>query len=311
MPAVVVVALVLGVVLVVVLLAVTYWWAWQLVHPRRTPLYFRPEEYGLAVEEISIPGPRGALRAWYLPARNGCTLICCHGINDNRSQWVPRVARLHASGGYGALMFDFAGHGESDASLVTYGVREAGDVAAVVAYLRSRGDVAMGRLGILGLSLGAITATLAAAGMPELRVVVLESGFADLPHDVGKLFHRFTGAPTFPFAWLIVFWGQRICGIRLAEIHPARVIGQISPRAVLIIADLEDGLADEPYDGEQLYAHAGEPKELWQVAGAAHVKAFETAPEEWIARVGGFLDQYLAAPVGEGAPLGHEAREDA
>jgi pimeloyl-ACP methyl ester carboxylesterase len=251
------------------------------------------------VEEVAIASPRGTLRGWYLPARNGRTLICCHGINDNRSQWVPRVASLYARGGYGALMFDFAGHGESDTSLVTYGVREASDVVAVVDYLRRRGDVDMDQLGILGLSLGAITATLAMVIVPELRVAVLESGFADLVHDLGKLFKRFTGLPAVPFAWLIVFWGQRISGIRLAEIRPARVIGRISPRAVFIISDLADALADEPYDGEQLYSNAGVPKELWQVSGAAHVKAFETAPEEWTRRIGDFLDQHLGALVGE------------
>lgn len=281
--------------LTALLVGFSYVRARVLLTPRRTLPSLRPADLGLSVEDVRIPGPRGSLAAWYLPARNGCTLICCHGIHDNRGQWLDQVARLHGRSGYGAVLFDFSGHGESDGRLVTYGARETLDVAAVLAYLQERGDVDMTRIGILGYSLGAITAILAAADIPELECVVVESGFADVHRDLGVLFRRYLGLPSFPFANLIVFFAELMSGVRLAEIRPARVIGRISPRAVLIIADLKDELANEPYDGEHLYAAAGEPKQLWQVADAHHVRAFQLMPDEWIARVGGFLDEYLAS----------------
>jgi uncharacterized protein len=281
--------------LTALLVGFSYVRARVLLTPRRTLPSLRPADLGLSVEDVRIPGPRGSLAAWYLPARNGCTLICCHGIHDNRGQWLDQVARVHRRSGYGAVLFDFSGHGESDGRLVTYGARETLDVAAVLAYLQERGDVDMTRIGILGYSLGAITAILAAADIPELECVVVESGFADVHRDLGVLFRRYLGLPSFPFANLIVFFAELMSGVRLAEIRPARVIGRISPRAVLIIADLKDELANEPYDGEHLYAAAGEPKQLWQVADAHHVRAFQLMPDEWIARVGGFLDEYLAS----------------
>lgn len=267
----------------------------KLLTPMRRPLEHHPEECGVAVEEVTIAGPRGKLAAWYLPAVNGCTLICCHGIHDNRGQWIRQMARLRARSGYGALMFDFCGHGESEGSLVTYGVREAEEIGAAIAYLRARGDVDPGRLGVMGYSLGAISAVLAAVRYPELRCVVIESGFADLLTDIKALFRRYTGLPSFPFAAIVVALGQRLAGVRLADIRPARVIGHLSPRGVLIISDLQDDLANEPYDGEQLYAAAGEPKQLWQVPDAGHVWAYDTHPDEWIVRVGDFLDAHLAA----------------
>lgn len=267
----------------------------RLLTPRRTVAQRHPRDYGLQVEDVRIPGPRGQLAAWYIPARNGCTLICCHGIHDNRGQWVEQIARLHRRSGYGALLFDFVGHGESEGNLVTYGVREAHDVEAIVAYLRERGDVDMRQLGIMGYSLGAISATLAAARLPELRCMVIESGFADVARDLSLLFKRYTGLPSFPFANLVVFWGQRIARVRLSEIRPVRVIGNISPRAVFIIGDMGDELANEPYDSDHLYAAANEPKRLWQVPDAGHVRAYDLIPDEWIERVGSFLDEYLAA----------------
>ncbi len=272
-----------------------------LLRPYRKPLARLPADVGLAdvIEEVSIAGPRGALSAWYLPARNGCTLICCHGIHDNKAQWLEQVARLRARSGYGALLFDFPGHGASEGRMVTYGVYEQEDVRAVVAYLRGRGDVNMAGLGIMGYSLGAITSVLAAAATPELRAVVIESGFADLPHDIEELFTRFTRLPSFPLANLTIFWGERLARVKLSQIRPVGVIDQIAPRAIMIISDLNDRLAVEPYDGERLYAAAGEPKLLWQVPGAGHVAAFAEHPDEWVQRVGDFLDQRLAPAVTE------------
>ncbi|HEU5440222.1 MAG TPA: alpha/beta fold hydrolase [Ktedonobacterales bacterium] len=265
-----------------------------LLTPIRKPLDYRPRDCGVAVEDVSFDGPRGRLMGWYLPATNGCTLICCHGIHDNRGQWIRQMARLHQRSGYGALMFDFAGHGDSEGNLVTYGVREAEEIGAAIAYLRARGDVAMDRLGVMGYSLGAISAVLAAAKYPELHAVVIESGFSDLKADIKLLFRRYTGLPSFPFAAVVVGLGQRAAGVRLDEIRPVRLIGGLSPRAVMIISDLKDELANEPYDGEQLFAAAGEPKVLWQIPDAGHVWAYDTQPDEWIARVGDFLDAHLA-----------------
>lgn len=284
--------------LMVVGLAALLWFtrsvARGLVRPVRKSSERTPADVGLAAEDVRIPGPRGALAAWYVPARNGCTLICLHGIHDHRAQWLEQVARLRERGGYGALLLDFPGHGESEGDMVTYGVFERDDVAAAVEWLRKRGDVDMRGLAVMGYSLGAITATLAAASMPELGALVIESGFADLPHDIGHLFSRFTHLPSFPFASLVIFWGQRMAGVRLGQIRPVRVIGAISPRPVLIISDLADELADEPHDGARLYAAAGEPKALWQVPEAGHINAFWHHPDEWVERVGGFLDRWLA-----------------
>ncbi len=193
----------------------------------------------------------------------------------------------------------------SDGNIVTYGAGEQLDVHAALAYLRSRGDVDMSRLGLLGYSLGAITAILYAARHPVFKAVMIESGFADIERDIEHLFSRYTGLPSFPFANLIIFWMERISGYQLTHLRPMRVIGNISPGAVLIISDLEDTLAVEPYDGEHLYSGAREPKELWQVPATDHVQAFLTHRDEWIARVSIFLDRHLAGTTSavESEPL--------
>ena len=79
--------------------------------------------------------------------------------------------------------------------MVTFGAREQQDVIAAVRYLRERGDVDMDGLAILGYSLGAITAVLAAPQLPELRAIVIESGFSDLQRDIAKSSHATPACP--------------------------------------------------------------------------------------------------------------------
>src|SRR5262249_17356764 len=148
------------------------------------------------------------------------------------------------------------------------------DVAAALDYLRERGDVDMSRIGVMGLSLGGITAIIAASRLPVIRAVVAEAAFSDLVRDLEIAFHRFTGLPAFPFPPLTIFWAQISPGGNLTRLRPAEVIGAIAPRPILIIGDLKDALVNEPHASETLFARAGEPKELWQVAEAGHVKAY-------------------------------------
>ena len=68
--------------LVAGLLLFTYQMARKLLRPERRAMAITPEDVGLRMNAVRIPSPRGTLAGWYLPSRNGCTLICCHGIND-------------------------------------------------------------------------------------------------------------------------------------------------------------------------------------------------------------------------------------
>lgn len=278
--------------LLVVVLGLTFWQAVRLVRPARVPFNLHPDELGALHEAVRFRGASGDLAGWYLPGTNGRTLIALHGVAAHRQQWLKPAAELQARG-FGLLLFDFRRHGESDGHSTTFGDHEVRDVAAALAYLRGRGDVAMDHIGVMGLSLGAITAILAAAQLPELKAVVAEAAFGDLLQDLSLAFTRYTGAPAFPFARIIVFWGQLITGARLDRIRPVAVIEQIAPRPVFIIGDLKDGLVDEPRTSSELFACAGEPKQLWQVPEAAHVMAYSTAPAEYIDRIAAFFTEAL------------------
>ncbi|HEY7357342.1 MAG TPA: alpha/beta fold hydrolase [Ktedonobacterales bacterium] len=292
----------LFILLAALLCLITWLQAWKLTHPARRPLKRTPTDLGVAFEDVTFTTEDGiTLSGWFIPPRNGRVIIGCHGILDNREQLLEPAAIL-AGSGYGFLLYDARAHGKSGGQHSTYGHDEIKDVAAAVAYLEARPDVDAEHLGIIGNSLGGITAIRAAALLPQLRVIVAESTLADFASDIGKAFTRFTHLPAFPFAPLTIFWGQCITHIDLKAIRPVRDIATLAPRPVFLISDLLDLIVDEPFDGELLYASAGEPKELWQLPDCHHVQCFAAQPEAYISRVSAFLEKGFALAQAKARP---------
>lgn len=285
-----VVALLIGA--VVVLLDLSYRNACALVSARRAPVNTTPAESGLLYEAVAFTSTDGLrLAGWYIPSRNGATIILCHGLGGNRTGMLPQAVLL-AEHGYGSLLFDFRAHGESEGEMVTFGYAEADDVLAAVDYLLARPDVDPQRIGILGGSMGAATAIRAAARSTHLKAVVAESAFTSLEDEVASSFRAISGLPAFPFAPFTVAFAQRKTGLRISALRPIDDIPSIAPRSVFLI----HGIADDLIPAEQglrLYEAAGEPKELWIVDMMGHGSALEISPDEYERRVIGFFDEAL------------------
>jgi uncharacterized protein len=76
------------------------------------------------------------------------------------------------------------------------------------------------------------------------------------------------------------------------DVRPVAVIGKISPRPIFIIHGLADTLVP-PDNSKRNFAAAGEPKEIWWVPGAEHVRSIDVAPAEYKSRVVQFFTQSL------------------
>jgi dipeptidyl aminopeptidase/acylaminoacyl peptidase len=285
-----VVASLIGTAVVVIVLA--YWNARSLISPHHAPMTSTPAESGLLYESVTFTSADGLrLAGWYIPSRNGATIILCHGLGCNRVEMLPQAVLL-AEHGYGLFLFDFRAHSESEGEMVTYGYSETDDVLAAVDYLLSRPDVDPQRIGILGGSLGAATALRATARSTHLRAVVAESTFTSLEDEVASSFKTFSGLPAFPFAPLVVAFAQWQTGLHISEVRPIDDIVSIAPRPVFIIHGTEDGIIPAE-QGLRLYQAAGEPKELWMVDGMGHRSALGIFPDEYEKRVISFFDKAL------------------
>ena len=244
------------------------------------------------LSQFNLPSPKNVhfsnrdglvLAGWFIPGTNGATVILAHGLAGHRAEMLPHAAYLH-SGGFSVLLFDFRHRGQSEGSEVTLAAKETLDIEGAVDYLKTRPDVDAERIGVQGISLGAVSSILAAVETPEIKGVVAESAFKDLPTAIAEGFTAVTGWPSFPFAPLAEFFCGFRLGIETGNIAPGKVIGVISPRSVFLIHDEEDKqLSNESL--EALWAAAGDPRQKWVVPGAPHGRGWQTDPEEYERRV--------------------------
>jgi alpha-beta hydrolase superfamily lysophospholipase len=230
------------------------------------------------------------LAASYFPSQNRATIILLHGYKANRSTMLP-IAIMLIRHGYGVIIPDFRGHGESEGQLITFGHDEVRDVEAAFQYLLTRSEVDPERIGLLGNSMGSATALLYAAENPAIKAVVAQSPYATLK-DMVQANVRRLNLPTFPLAPMMLFFIERKFGFPANTVAPIRHIAQISPRPVLILMGGKDTWVN-PGGGQQLYAAAGEPRELWFDPEMGHLEFHEKRAAEFEERVVAFFDRYL------------------
>jgi len=255
-----------------------------LTHPGCRETDATPADVGIeGTQDIAYLSHDGlTLRAWYLPPQNGVAVILLPGLGGARDGMLREGAIL-AHHGYGLLLTELrsCSHPEGQATL---GYREAEDLTEAVTCMRTQPGVA--HVGVLGYSLGGVTAILGAAQDERIKAVVAEGGFYDLASDITN---EGVDNPLWKtlFYQAILFFFRRETGIVARDVSPISVVGRISPRPLLLIyGELEAG---ETRPQEQL-ARAGEPKDLWVVPGCDHGGYLQVAPEEWERRVVEFFD---------------------
>jgi len=162
-----------------------------MIYGRRLPLWRSPAELGMHAESVEFFAEDGVgLRGWFLRASGDAsapTIVFVHGwpwnrcgnlagqlpIPDATVDFLEPAQALHAAG-FHVLLFDLRNHGLSDAHPpVTFGLHEARDLQAAVAFLRTRGDVDSQRIGLIGYSMGANTVLYALPQIQPIRAAVL------------------------------------------------------------------------------------------------------------------------------------------
>lgn len=263
----------------------------QQIIKRRTPdVPTDPADYGLSYEKIAFKSRDGlTLRGWFVPAEKPRgTIVFCHGHAGSMDPDTEYAPAFHDSG-YNVLMFDFRGHGRSEGQRVSMGYRERLDLLGAVDYLRSR-DI--DRVGVLGFSMGGAVAISTARQSEAIRAVVCDGGFTRLGNAIARG-ARERGWPGWVAALvspLIICLARLRLGSWLPRADPVRWVDKIAPRALLII---HGGL--DPYvsltDVHELYAKAGEPKELWVVPQTGHRRVDKQRPDEYRAKLLAFFDK--------------------
>jgi uncharacterized protein len=237
------------------------------------------------VEAVELRTSDGlTLEGSYVPSRNGAAVIVAFGRKGTQ-----RPARMLARHGYGVLIFDRRGEGESDGDPNPYGWDEGElDLRAAIDFLRRRPDVEPGRIGGVGLSVGGETFLQAAAHSGDLQAVVSEGASA---RSAGELASVPGSAPGQLAFNTVVTGGTAVFADASPPTHLIDLVGQIAPRAVLLI--YAPAVEGEERFNRAYYQEAGRPKASWGVPEAGHVGAQEARPHQYEQRVTRFFNEAL------------------
>lgn len=256
-----------------------------------------PTDRGLAFEAVTFPAADGVpLSGWYLPATRGAAVVLLHGSGSTRSTVLDQAVVL-ARGGYGVLLYDARGHGESGGRAMGFGWNGDADISGALDFLTTRPEIDPGRIALAGLSMGGEQAIGAAAGDPRVRAVVAEGA---------------TGRTAADKAWLSGAYGLRgtlqegldhltywLADLMTAAGPPPPLyaaVAAFAPRPLLLIAAGE--VPDEPRAARYLQEAAPSAVTVWEVPGAGHTSGLATAPAEWEQRVLEFLSSALGPTEG-------------
>ena len=263
-----------------------------LLFPRRTQPSQTPADFGLGAEDVRIPVDDIELAAWYIPpteAAGGASLIYVHGFGGNRGALLEQAAAMHEVG-YGALLLDMRNHGQSGEAITTWGPAEARDVMAAYNYLLSRTEVDPDRIGLVGKSMGGAAVALAAAQLPDLAVLVLESTYSSFAENMPNILPSIARAPGF----LAPYVFNRMNSATVEPLEETLVADTVAGLGVplLLIHGEQDRLVPTE-QGRAIFAAANEPKVLYTVPGAGHLNIFTADPGTFTTQMRAFLAEHL------------------
>lgn len=248
-----------------------------------------PPPASFAAETVRFRSPSGTeLVGWWRAGQSGRgAVILMHGFGADRRIMLGR-AGFFSGRGMGVLLFDLEAHGESGGDRVTFGLRESGDAAAAVNWVRQRAPGE--RIGAIGSSLGAAALALGET-THTVDALVLECMFPTIGEAVSNRLAIYLGPAGRLLTPLLTVQVPLRMGCAVADLSPVTAVRGV--RCPVMILGGKKDRHTPPEETRRIFEAAPEPKELWLVEGAAHVDLRDHAKEEYERRVGSFMERHL------------------
>jgi pimeloyl-ACP methyl ester carboxylesterase len=193
--------------------------------------------------------------------------------------------------GYTVLLIDLRCHGESEGEYLSYGYNEALDVQAAIEYFVSDLGIPAANIALIGHSLGGATIVRAASLSQIPHVLVVVSTYRSLDAAIGDAFDDIALLPSWPFAPIMVRAAERQLGLDSAMMDLTRMLGEMTPRPVLLVHGAEDDLL--PPDHHEALCQAVSWATCWLVPGMGHESPARFVPTAYEEHLIGFLDEAL------------------
>jgi uncharacterized protein len=201
-----------------------------------------PAALGLPYVETRIPSANGkSLFAWFIAAPesgNAPVLVVLHGWGGNAETMLALAPHLHRAG-HALLFFDARCHGRSDGDSFSSLPRFAEDLEHALVWLMQRPGVDVTRVGLIGHSVGAAAALLAASRRDDVAAVISIAAFVH-PESIMRQLLKGWRVPFVPLGWYILKYVQHVIGHSFDAIAPLNTIARVRCPVLLI-----HGTADE------------------------------------------------------------------
>ena len=263
------------------------------IYISHAPRYvIEPQDLGAAYEDVSFETSDGlTIRGWYVPSRNGAAVAVMHGSGGARIRPLEH-ARMLVRHGYGVLLFDSRGHGESDGDGMAVGWGAYPDAAAAADFLAARPGVEEGRVGLLGLSMGAEIAIESAAQDDGFDAIV-----ADGPS--GRTFDDWRDSSPTWRSKILESGPSYVAGIAISALageRPAARLTSLSPKVTEPVLYIASGVhAAEKNLVTKIAERSGGEHDLWVVDGVGHTQGLKKQPAQYESRVMAWFDDHLLA----------------
>ena len=221
---------------------------------------------------------------WSIPSADGAgptapTVVLVHGFGANKTSVLEYGEGLHAT--FNLVSFDMRNTQRSSGEQTTAGVLEQKDLRAIIDWLEQTKHPA--HIGVIGNSMGAVTAVAEADDDPRVEALALDSMHTRTRFQVEqRLIHG--GHPPYPGTWAIFVAARIRTGVDLGSIDAEDAIPELARLPVLLSHGTAD-TEDLPARTQEFYERArdaGVEIELHWCEGAGHNS--EAGMPVWVCR---------------------------
>jgi uncharacterized protein len=242
-------------------------------------------DLGAPYRPVSFDASDGIeLKGWFVPSKNGATVIVFPG-----KKGTQKHARMLVRHGYGVLVFDRRGEGQSEGDPNALGWHFDRDLLGALAFLRGRRDVEASRIGGLGLSVGGEALLQAAAETKSLKAVVSDgAGSRSVREDTVHTSLR--KVPEIVFSGVMTA-GTALFSNQLPPPSLKDLARKITPTTAVFFVYATRGAGGED-NNPAYYDEVHGPKQIWRV-DTSHTHALSDHRREYERRVVGFFERTL------------------
>ena len=230
-------------------------------------------------------------------------VLLLHGVNSSRASLTRHAVWLNGLG-YAVLAIDFRGHGGSGAVPRSFGLYEARDASAALAFVRR--DNPVRPVGLIGTSLGGAAALLGDDGPLPVQAMVLQAVYPDLRSAIANRIAQRLGYPLARLGEPMLSYQTWLrYGVSPSRLSPLDAISRY--RGPLLVIGGGADRSTPVAETRRLFGAASGPKSLWLLAGIGHAGTGSVWNDAYRRRVRALFARSLGEP---GSPTNRRTGAD-